>query len=115
MGRAVRKNFKGYGWYNGTVVGRWTSHNRTYTGAGAAFNAINDDWSFWCAPETLADIDTLAAQIRSGAKSFLATEYSYLAVFVLALGGTLFGSVFGLLAATLCMGPTFERKDMTAR
>ena len=43
--------------YNGTVVGRWTSHNRTYTGAGAAFNAINDDWSFWCAPETLADIE----------------------------------------------------------
>ena len=30
------------------------------------------------------DIDELAAQIRSGARSFLLTEYAYLSVFVLA-------------------------------
>jgi H(+)-translocating pyrophosphatase len=36
-------------------------------------------------------IDTLAAQIRTGASAFLITEYSYLAVFVIALAGTLFG------------------------
>jgi len=36
-------------------------------------------------------IDVLSAQIRSGAKSFLQTEYSYLSVFVLCLAGVLFG------------------------
>jgi len=36
-------------------------------------------------------IDELALQIRSGATSFLATEYKFLTVFVLALAGTLFG------------------------
>ena len=35
-------------------------------------------------------IDELSAQIRAGAKAFLVTEYSFLAVFVLALAGTLF-------------------------
>ena len=36
-------------------------------------------------------IDSLAAQIKSGAQSFLVTEYSYLTIFVFALAGTLFG------------------------
>ena len=35
-------------------------------------------------------IDELSGQIRAGAKAFLVTEYSFLAVFVLALAGTLF-------------------------
>jgi H(+)-translocating pyrophosphatase len=36
-------------------------------------------------------IDELSAQIKSGAISFLQTEYSYLTVFVLALAATLYG------------------------
>ena len=36
-------------------------------------------------------IDDLAAQIRSGAASFLTTEYKFLSVFVVALAMTLFG------------------------
>jgi len=36
-------------------------------------------------------IDTLSTQIKSGAQAFLVAEYSYLAMFVLALAATLFG------------------------
>ena len=36
-------------------------------------------------------IDILAAQIKSGAQSFLATEYCYLTMFVFALAATLYG------------------------
>merc|ERR1719149_354323 len=39
-------------------------------------------------------IDELSLQIKSGASSFLTTEYSYLTVFVLALAATLFGLFF---------------------
>jgi Na+/H+-translocating membrane pyrophosphatase len=35
-------------------------------------------------------IDSLSAQIRSGASSFLATEYKYLSFFVIALACTLY-------------------------
>lgn len=35
-------------------------------------------------------IDALAEKIKSGAKSFLATEYTYLTMFVIALGATLY-------------------------
>ena len=36
-------------------------------------------------------IDELALQIKSGARSFLATEYCYLTMFVIALSATLYG------------------------
>jgi len=49
-------------------------------------------WSYQIGKDiNVPEIDELSAQIRSGARSFLATEYSYLTVFVIALAATLFG------------------------
>jgi H(+)-translocating pyrophosphatase len=67
-----------------------------FAAAGAAFIFIfflyTKIWKY----KTGADIgepqiDALSEQIKSGAYNFLTTEYSYLAVFVLALAATLFG------------------------
>ena len=41
-------------------------------------------------------VDELSAQVRDGSIKFLTVEYTYLAVFVLALAGTLFGLFYAI-------------------
>ena len=42
--------------YNGTYFPIESWGGRTYVGANAAFQAINNDWSYWCSDATLAKL-----------------------------------------------------------
>ena len=43
--------------YNGTGWGFAWFSGHEYVGADAAFNAINNDWRWWCHEDTLAQIE----------------------------------------------------------
>ena len=57
--QAVSDYYGGAGveyYYNGTYFPKETWDGRTYVGANAAFQAINNDWNYWCSDATLAKI-----------------------------------------------------------